>query len=219
MKRCDIRTYWDLRDCLCIWGGGSEGDISGIPAGAVRFGDYFTDVVETMTGADKTDHYDAIFKTYPIFTWASTQWETDSRVVGVLNLLSARFRDNWAAWGDEDDPQTVFVEAWDRLFAEVIGTFDRYSVLLQGYAEVKAHLLDPVEVETSNVAKVKDTPQSVIDPFSDSYNAAVTVNTGTVKDGRLTNPEKLRAVWDNYRAILRDWSDDIGRIFIDRANI
>lgn len=215
MRKFELLTFYTFRECLIAWGG----ILSTAPTIGLLGGNALTAQIVTMTGADNTDPADPIFSALPFYSYSTTntRWELDSRAVAVLNLLSTRYSSNYVGWGETEEEATK--SAFDRYIAAILSSWDRYSVLLKNYEDTKAKMMDPVETETASVSRVKDTPQTEIDPFSDGYNAAVTANTGTAKEGRETNAVRLRELWDYYRGILRDWSDEIGKIFLDFANI
>lgn len=221
MRKFDLLTFYDLRECLGIWEGTGADTYSGVSALKVRMGDTFTEQIERIAGADAETQTDPVFSALPFYSWKSTAvppcWVLDQKIVAVLNLLSLRYGDNWSGWGE--DETTAARDGWDRIFAKLLSTWDRFNSLLSVYDDVTGHLLDPVRTETTNVAKAKDTPQSEIDPFSNSYNAAVTTNEGTAETDMTTKAERVKEIWEKYRNILSDWADDIGSVLLDRANI
>lgn len=219
MKKFEISTFLSLRECLALWYGQTQDAFDLVSTMSILGGSLFLGQLETMTGADKEDPADPMFKALAFCKWDSdeSEWKIDERLIDALNMVSARYADNWAGWGE--DEQQAARAGFDRYSAAIIGSWERFSMLLQSYTALKSKMLAPVKTTTKSSVKVKDTPQMEIDPFSNAYNAAVTANEGTAEEDRETSAGRLRELWEHYRAIIRDWSDEIGKVFLDHANI
>lgn len=219
MRKFEVSTFLSLRECLALWYGVDQSTFDLVSSMSILGGSLFISQIETMTNADRTSQSDPMFSALAFCKWNSdnTRWELDERLTDALNMVSARFADNWAGWGE--DEQQAARGGFDRYCAAIIGSWHRFSMLLQSYTALKSKMLAPVKTTTKSTVKVKDTPQMEIDPFSNAYNAAVTANEGTAEEDRETSAGRLRELWEHYRAILRDWSDEIGKVFLDHANI
>lgn len=219
MKKYEAITFYKLREAIGYWHGNGASYFDSDLAMTITLGDIFVGIIEELTGADATEPNNTIYSSIPFLTYDGVEsiWKINDDVRQALNLVSTRYSDNWAAWGE--DEADAMKAGFDRLFAQILSTWERYSVILAAYEANKANMMAAISSSSTTIAKVKDTPQEAIDPLDNGYNSAVSTSEATASQDGGTKAQRLKELYESYRNILRDWSDEIASVFLDYNNI
>lgn len=139
----------------------------------------------------------------------------------LSSLLENRFNDNWIIFVDghiEDVEDFPFLDdkviekrdRWLRRFRFVYeSTKDKYNALLGLYEANASKLMD--QLKTKSTARFNDTPQNGGDYSADPYTTNITQS--TIETDNEDVMSRLIKIQDNYRDLLRDWTDEFVRLF------
>lgn len=210
-----------MRDCIGFWTNDDIDAFAEFPQLSILFGQNIESCFVNLYSIYYTTQ-SAILDSLPYFEWDSdsSQYNIDPVAVKILDVVSQRYCDNYIAWANEtEDSEKAIKNAFDRVLLVLKNTWERYSLLCSLYEAKINNLLDGIKVWGNSVSKVKDTPQSEIDPLSNSYNSAVTANESETYDERESMIARLDEIRTKYRDLLKDWADEFGSLFLDNANI
>ena len=108
------------------------------------------------------------------------------------------------------------------LVSVIMNTYDRYSVILDSYANAKTRLMDKLRDEGNSITRFNDTPQNEEDDdeFENDEHVTNLTNYKTENAREVMTPiarlEELTRLYDN---IIKDWTDEFKGVFIEEANI
>lgn len=138
----------------------------------------------------------------------------------LINLMYQLNHKDYVINSDEDTLTTdMKYDFIFKLCGAIISTSDRYLSLLASYVAAKDKLLAPLKTTTNSSNRFNDTPQEggdySLDPFTSSINQ---IESSTEIDSD-TIMGRLRELQGNYQNVLRNWVDEVSKIFIEGGNI
>ena len=178
------------------------------PYSSTKFKDFIQDVLGLVS--------------YPPFTL------TDSNVEKMWQILVAEKRydpvvriikdydDTSVPNVDDGQVQALFEDWTVRLLNIIAKTYDYYTTLLNTYAAAQSDLMADIKATSKNKVKFNDTPQN---PNNDSvYEGDNYITHFTSTEGETSSPltskiMRLKEIQDHYKRTLRDWVNEVGRVF------
>ena len=186
----------------------------------------FKEVVDSLAEANiepyDTNTFSSIF--YDIFPNAPL-WKADhsskDHLEDLWQLVYARFYCEYC-YGTEEDEISGETEFMIKFVNLSVMSYPKYAALLDYYKAKEGSLLDQINSVTTGLARFNDTPQNeeADDEFEgDLHVTNLTKTKGTSATDGMSPIERLKQIQDSYKLVLRDWSDEFKKIFIEGGNI
>ena len=115
------------------------------------------------------------------------------------------------------------VKAWLIKFMVILAnTYPYYSELLTEYKSASTHLMDDIRTISDNNIKFNDTPQNTNATGvyeGDDYITNFTKTHGETSSPLTTKMLRLKEIQDNYKRVMEDWVNEVGRIFLPEGDL
>ena len=205
-REFSLKYYWNLQEVVAEFTGESLLDHEPYEYGTNE--NYFSDV------------FYGGFQNAPI--WKSANVAKD-HIEDLWQLVFARFYKEYCFGTDEDElTENEAKEFLVKLINIIVMTYPKYAALLDYYKAKEGSLLDQINSVTTGLARFNDTPQNeeADDEFEgDLHVTNLTKTKGTSATDGMSPIERLKQIQDSYKLVLRDWSDEFKKIFIEGGNI
>ena len=143
----------------------------------------------------------------------ATAFGTGKYAQDIAKAVYSQYLYNWAAFIDPDLANDTIEGAKERVVHKLVNRFqltqDRYTVLLDSYAETKEKLLTGLKSESFST--FNDTPQGSGDFTDDQHVTNYTKTTNSTDFEPIM--AKLERVQTKYRSLMADWVREFRTLF------
>lgn len=139
----------------------------------------------------------------------------------LWQLTYARFYDHYTYSGDSETPEHEEI-FFVRMINIIVMTYPKYSSLMKYYKDKEGLLMNQIETTGEGLARFNDTPQNeeADDEFEGDLHVTNITKTKSVSATDGVSPiERLKQIQDSYKMVLRDWSNEFEKIFIEEGDI
>lgn len=157
--------------------------------------------------------------------WKNSSAAKD-HIADLWNLFYARFYNEYAISRIYEEEYTLVKadtrEFFIKLFNKIILTYPKYALLLDLYESQKSKLLNQIKNNNYATTRYNDTPQNEegsSDFSNDDHVSNISIiNSESGTDG-VTPIMRLKEIQDNYKSVLEDWCNELGKLILDGKDI
>ena len=179
----------------------------------------------------------AVFNSVPLTNVAPDTYTnlpftlTDLYVEGLWQRIVARYHEDYVlcikkgcheSAPNNDEVNDAFSRWFERLLNFIAQTYDRYTTLLNFYADEKANLMEDIKATSKNKVKFNDTPQNANtgDTYEgDNYITHFTKTEGETSSPLMSKMMRLKEIQDHFKNLWADWVDEAEKLFIEGENL